>query len=293
MYLLDSIGNTPLIKLRKIDLPANISIYAKYEGLNPGGSIKDRPALFMIQNALKKGLLTPEKTILEATSGNMGIALAMIGSALGIKVKIVLPESTSPSKLKVLRAFGAEIVSTPGKYGTDGAIETAYNIYREAPDRYFAPNQFDNRYNVISHYRTTGPEIVNQLGQKKIEYLFAGIGTTGTITGTGKYLREKIPGIKVIGIEPYPDDPIEGLKNLKVSRIPKIFDPSVIDEVVNVTSREAIQFTKMLARNEGILAGLSSGAILAGAVKYLKGRKNSIAVIILPDRGERYLQINK
>ena len=288
MYLLDSIGNTPLIKLKWINPSANVSIYAKYEGLNPGGSIKDRPALFMIQNALQKGQLTSEKTILEATSGNMGIALAMIGSAIGIKVKIVLPDTTSPNKLKVIKAFGAETVFTPGKYGTDGAIETARSLYERNPEKYFIPNQFDNKYNLLAHYYSTGPEILTQMREERIDYLFAGIGTTGTIIGIGKYLKEKIPDIKVVGIEPYPDDPIEGLKNLKVSRVPKIFDPLLIDEIMNITSYEANRTSDILAKNEGILAGLSSGAILAGAIKYLKDKKNVNAVVILPDRGERY-----
>lgn len=286
--ILDSIGNTPLIELKNLNNHENVKILCKFEGANPSGSVKDRPAYYMIKKAEESGKLTKEKIILEPTSGNTGIALAMIGAAKGYKVKLVMPECVSMERRKILEAFGAELILTPAKEGTDGAIRKAHEILKNEPEKYFMPNQFDNEYNVLAHYETTGPEIWNQTNGN-IDIFITGIGTTGTLMGVGKFLKEKKPEIKIIAIEPTKNHKIQGLKNLEESIIPKIYNPDLIDNKIVIDDEEAFKFTRLLATKEGIFVGMSSGAAVAGALKIAKEIEKGIIVTILPDRGDRYL----
>ncbi|MHB8105059.1 MAG: PLP-dependent cysteine synthase family protein, partial [Dehalococcoidales bacterium] len=219
--LLDAIGNTPLVQLTNLNGVTEVKIYAKLEGNNPGGSVKDRPAFYMIKMAEESGELTKDKTIIEPTSGNTGIAIAMIGAAKGYKVKLFMPECVSVERQLILQAFGAEAVLTPAKEAVDGAIRRAHEALKAEPGKYYMPNQFDNPNNLLSHYETTGPEIYNQM-KGKIDVFVCAMGTTGTLIGTGKYLKEKIKGIKIVGIEPTVGHTIQGLKNMTESVIPGI-----------------------------------------------------------------------
>lgn len=286
--ILGSIGNTPLVELVKLNKNPEVKILVKLEGNNPGGSVKDRPALWMIKKAEESGELTKDKIILEPTSGNTGIALAMIGAAKGYKVKLVMPECVSKERQRVLEAFGAELVLTSGAEKTDGAIRKAHEIVQKEPAKYYMPNQFENENNVLAHYETTGPEIWEQTNGE-IDVFVAGIGTSGTLMGTGKYLKEKEPGIKIIGVEPTLGHAIQGLKNMKEAIVPKIYNPKILDEKIVVTDDEAFDTARCLATQEGLFVGMSSGAAVAGALKIAKKMKSGTIVVILPDRGDRYL----
>jgi cysteine synthase B len=265
-----------------------IRMIGKFEGSNPGGSVKDRPALYMILNAEKEGLLTKEKTIVEPTSGNTGIALAMIGAARGYKVKLFMPECVSSERRSVLTALNAVVELTTSCEGTDGAIVRARQYVEEHGDTCYMPNQFDNINNVISHYETTGPEIYSQT-DGEIDVFVAGIGTAGTIMGTGKYLKEKNPNIKIVGVEPVRNHNIQGLKNMSESIVPKIYNPTGMDEKITVYDEEAFNTTRMLATVEGLFLGMSSGAAVAGALKIARDMHEGNIVVLLPDRGDRYL----
>jgi cysteine synthase B len=285
----EAIGNTPLVELTKVDgINPRVKIYAKLEGCNPGGSIKDRPAYYMIVKAEESGELTKDKIIVEPTSGNTGIALAMIGSAKGYKVKLFMPECVSTERQICLQAFGAEVVLTPAKEATDGAIRRAWQFIEKEPGKYFMPNQFDNPNNLLAHYETTGPEIYEQTGGE-LDVFVAGLGTSGTLIGTGKYLKEKKPKVKVVAVEPTEGHTIQGLKNMTESINPKIYDPSKFDEKVVVEDGEAFEVTRTLATREGIFVGMSSGAAVAGALKIARQMDKGNIVVILPDRGDRYL----
>jgi cysteine synthase B len=287
--VLSVIGNTPLVELNNINnRNPGVRILGKLEGCNPGGSVKDRPAYYMIKKAEEADLLNKNKTIIEPTSGNTGIALAMIGAAKGYKVKLFMPECVSIERQLILRAFGADVVLTPAKEGTDGAIREAHEALKNNPDLYYMPNQFENEYNTLAHYETTGPELFTQTGGE-IDVFVAGIGTTGTLMGTGRYLKEKNTGISIIGVEPTPGHTIQGLKNLTEAIIPAIYDPGVIDEKVVVEDGEAFEMTRLLIVKEGLFVGMSSGAAVAGALKIASGMKSGTVVVILPDRGDRYL----
>jgi cysteine synthase B len=288
MSVIDSIGNTPLVELKNLNGHARVKLMAKLEGSNPGGSVKDRPALYMVKKAIESGKLVPGKTILEPTSGNTGIALAMIGAALGYKVKLTMPECVSVERRRTIEAFGAEIELTPGNRSTDGAIIKAHKIFEENPDLYFMPNQFDNESNVLAHYETTGPEIFKQT-KGKIDAFVAGMGTTGTLMGVSKYFKEHKPSVKIIGVEPTVNHSIQGLKNLHESIVPRIFKLSALDDELTVTDDEAFDITRLLATREGLFVGMSSGAAVAGALKVAKGMKSGTVVVLLPDRGDRYL----
>jgi cysteine synthase B len=288
MSVIDSIGNTPLVELKNLNSTHKVRLMAKLEGSNPGGSVKDRPALYMIKKAIESGKLVPGKTILEPTSGNTGIALAMIGAALGYKVKLAMPECVSVERRRTIEAFGAEIELTPGKRSTDGAIIRAHKILEENPDQYFMPNQFDNENNVVAHYETTGPEIFKQT-KGEVDAFVAGMGTTGTLMGVSKYLRKRKPSVKIIGVEPTENHSIQGLKNLHESIVPRIFKSSALDDEITVTDDEAFETTRLLATKEGLFVGMSSGAAVAGALKIAKGMKSGTVVVLLPDRGDRYL----
>ncbi len=288
MDILESIGNTPLIEIKKLHDNPEVKILAKLEGSNPGGSVKDRPALFMIQKAEADGNLTKEKTILEPTSGNTGISLAMIGAAKGYKVTLVMPECVSVERRKVLEAFGANLILTPGCDKTDGAIRKSHEILKENPDKYFMPNQFENDANWKSHYETTGPEIWEQT-EGNITHFLAGIGTTGTLMGTGKFLKEKNDSIKVIAMEPPLKHTIQGLKNMNEAIVPAIYDVSAHDEKISIDDDTAFSATRDLATKEGLFVGMSGGAAVAACLKLAETMEKGVIVTILPDRGDRYL----
>jgi len=288
MSILDCIGNTPLAEIERINPNPSIRLYAKLEGNNPGGSVKDRIALYMIEEAEKKGILNRDKVILEATSGNTGIGLAMVAASKGYRVKLTMPACVSVERRRILEAFGAELILSPSEEGTDGAIRLAHKILAEAPDRYFMPNQFDNSANIKAHYETTGREIIEQT-KGRITHFVAGMGTTGTLMGVGRRLKEFNKDIKIIGVEPRLGHRIQGLKNMTESIVPKIFDPSMLDERYIVNDDEAFDTTRKLAVKEGIFAGMSSGAAMSIALRKSSELKDAVIVVILPDRGDRYL----
>ncbi|MEJ5360686.1 MAG: cysteine synthase family protein [Spirochaetota bacterium] len=285
--LIAAIGNTPLIELSKLS-PRGSRILAKFEGANPGGSIKDRTAWYMIKKAIESGTLTPDKTILEPTSGNTGIGLAMVGSALGYKVVLCMPKCVSVERQQTLIAFGAQLVLTDGCMGTDGAIIQAHKMYEENPDIYFMPNQFSNPSNVLAHYETTGTEILEQTGGQ-ISAFVAGLGTTGTIMGVAKRLKEYNPKIRIIGVEPVPGHSIQGLKNMQEAIVPDIYNPAMLDDIITVDDETAFEYTRKLALQEGLFCGMSSGAAVAGSIQVANTLKHGTVVTILPDRGDRYL----
>jgi len=288
MNLLSAIGSTPLVELNNLNGNSKVRIFGKLEGNNPGGSIKDRPAYYMIKKAEESGELTREKTILEPTSGNTGIALAMIGAAKGYKVKLCMPECVSVERQRVIEAFGAETVLTPANEGTDGAIKKARLLITEEPGKYYMPNQFENENNVLAHYETTGPEIFSQT-KGEIDVFVAGMGTGGTLMGVAKYLKERKPEIKIVGVEPIVGHKIQGLKNMQESIVPKIYHSEKLDEKIIVEDDPAYEVTRLLATKEGIFVGMSSGAAVAGALRIAKKMDSGIIVVILPDRGDRYL----
>ena len=288
MDIFSAIGNTPLVELKNLPNGHKARIFGKLEGSNPGGSVKDRPAYYMIMKAVESGELTKDKIILEPTSGNTGIAIAMIGAAKGYRVKLIMPGCVSVERSRILEAYGAEAVLTPACEGTDGAIRLAHRMLAEEPDKYYMPDQFTNENNSLSHYETTGPEIFAQT-EGKINVFIAGMGTTGTLMGTGRYLKEKKPGIKIIGVEPNKGHAIQGLKNMAEAIVPKIYHPEQMDEKVNIEDDEAYDTARLLATKEGIFVGMSSGAAIAAALREAEKRDSGIIVAILPDRGDRYL----
>jgi len=286
--ILESIGHTPLVKIRRLNPNPRVTIAAKLEGTNPGGSVKDRIALYMITAAERKGELTKDKIILEPTSGNTGIGLAMIAAVKGYRMLVTMSEWMSEERRKMLEAFGAEIILTPGEKGTDGAIEKAHELYAKNPELYFMPNQYDNPSNVLAHYETTAVEIWEQT-KGKITHFVAGMGTTGTLMGCSRRLKEFNPDIKIIGVEPYKDHKIQGLKNMEEAIVPKIYNPALLDEKINVADEDAFAMTRRLAREEGIFCGMSSGAAFHVAVELAKKLDEGLIVTLFPDRGEKYL----
>lgn len=290
--ILDYIGNTPLVEIKKLNpFFPDVRIFAKIEGQNPGGSIKDRPALFMINEAEKSGKLTKEKTIIEATSGNTGIALAMIAALKGYKIKLFMPECVSLERRKILESYGADLVLTPAAENTDGAIIRAKSLISEYPDLYFMPDQFSNPANPLSHYQTTGPEILKQINGE-IDFLAVGLGSTGSLMGTSKFLKENIPNIQIVAIEPVKKHKIQGLKNMEESIVPSIFDLSIIDIHLYVNDEESFEYARLLSVKEGLFVGMSSGAALSGSIKLAEKVKKGNIVTIFPDRGDRYLSTN-
>jgi S-sulfo-L-cysteine synthase (O-acetyl-L-serine-dependent) len=287
MGILQCIGNTPITT---IDINPNpkVQVYAKLEGNNPGGSVKDRIALYMIETAEQEKKLTRDKIILEATSGNTGIGLAMVASAKKYRVKLTMPACVSIERRRVLEAFGAELILSPPDEATDGAIRLAHRILSEDPEKYFMPNQFDNAANVLAHYETTGREILEQTGGR-ITHFVAGMGTTGTLMGVSRRLKEFNKEIKIIGVEPVLHHRIQGLKNMSESIRPKIFDENRLDEICHVNDDEAFDTTRMLAVKEGMFVGMSSGAAMHVALRKSSEIREGVIVVILPDRGDRYL----
>jgi cysteine synthase B len=277
---------TPIVRINRLNENENVDVYAKLEGWNPGGSVKDRPVLKMIEEAEKENLLFG-KTIIEASSGNTGIALAMIGAIKGYDVEIVMPENASEERKKIIAAYGAKITQTPGSEGVDGAIRLANKKLTEMPEKYFMPDQYSNGHNPSSHYAQTAEEILKQVGN--VDVFVAGIGTGGTIMGVGKFLKEKNNQTRIVAAEPNPNHRICGLKNMETSIVPKIFHRTRVDETLYVNDEEAVQTTRDLAKKEGILAGISSGAAMWAALTIARKMKKGKIVVLLPDRGERYL----
>ena len=291
-FLEAAIGNTPLIRLRRVarDLPENIEIYAKAEHLNPGGSVKDRAALAMILAGEKSGELTREKTILDATSGNTGIAYAMIGAARGYQVTLALPKNASFERKRILRLYGAEIVETDALSGTDGAQAIAKEMARKHPEKYFYPDQYNNQANWQAHFLTTAPEIWRQT-EGRVTHFVAGLGTTGTFVGTSRRLKEFNPFLQAISIQP--DSPLhglEGMKHLETAVVPGIYDARLADKNTEVSTENAQAMTRRLAREEGLFVGVSSGANVFAALRLARElKKDAVIVTILCDGGGRYL----
>ncbi len=287
--ILETIGNTPLVKINSLNpKPGKVTILAKVEGFNPTGSIKDRIALKMIQQAEAEGRLKPGVTIIEPTSGNTGIGLAMIGAVKGYDVLIVMSEAVSVERRKMIQAFGAKVLLTPAEEGTDGAIRKARELVRQNPDKFFMPDQFTNEYNKLAHYKTTGEEIWQQTGGN-IDYFVSALGTSGTIMGVGKALKEYNPKIKIVEAHPVKGHYIQGLKNMEEAIVPEIYDPSQIDISIMVETRDAYDFARRIVREEGIFVGMSSGAAMYAAYKVAEQIEQGTIVVIFPDRGEKYL----
>ncbi|MDW5562904.1 MAG: cysteine synthase family protein [Methanomassiliicoccus sp.] len=289
--ILQTIGNTPMVRINKLNPNSNTTIFAKVEGFNPTGSIKDRIALGMIQQAEAEGKLTRGKTIIEPTSGNTGVALAMIGAIKGYDVEIVMSDSVSVERRQMIQAFGGTVTLSEGKYGTDGAIRKARELVKADPKKYFMPDQFSNQYNKIAHYKTTGDEIWKQTGGK-VDYFVSALGTSGTIMGVGKALREHNPDIKIVSAHPVKGHYIQGLKNMEEAIVPAIYDPSQIDITVMVDTEVAYEMTRQIVKQEGIFVGMSSGAAMYAAIEMAKRIESGVIVTILPDRGEKYLSTN-
>ncbi len=286
--ILDLIGHTPIVPIKNLNPEKNVEILAKLEFYNPGGSVKDRPALYMIEQAEKSGELTKDKTILEATSGNTGIGLALVAAVKGYRILLTMSESVSEERVKILRALGAEIHFTSARLSTDGAIEYVYDLIREEPDKYWLADQFNNEANWMAHYHGTTDEIWDQTGGK-LDAIVATMGTTGTLMGLSRRFKELDPEVQVVGVEPYLGHKIQGLKNMKESYQPGIFEKERLSRIIHIDDEEAYQTSRMLAQKEGIFVGMSSGAAMAAAARMAKEMKKGRIVVILPDGGERYL----
>jgi len=286
--ILGLIGNTPMVRIQRLCPNPKVSLLAKLEGFNPTGSIKDRIALKMIEQAEQEGSLTKKKIILEPTSGNTGIALAMIGAVKGYRVEIVMSEAVSVERRKIIAAFGARVTLTPANLGTDGAIMMARDLVQDFPRKYFMPDQFSNHYNQLAHYHGTAQEILRQTGGR-VDYFVSSLGTSGTLMGVGLALREKLPSVKIVSAHPVRGHYIQGLKNLDEAIVPAIYDPAKIDRHIMIESEDAFELTRQIAHDEGIFAGMSSGAALNAALKVASEIESGTIVTIFPDRGEKYL----
>jgi S-sulfo-L-cysteine synthase (O-acetyl-L-serine-dependent) len=286
--LLDAIGGTPLVELMNAGTRPGVRILCKLEGCNPGGSVKDRPALSMIERAEERGQLTSGKTILEPTSGNTGIAIAMIGAAKGYRVRLCMPECASAERVQILHALGADLSLTPAREGIDGAIREAHRLVEEEPERNYMPNQYENPDNVLAHVESTGPELWEQTAGE-VDYFVAGMGTTGTLMGTGRFLKSVKPEVRIVGVEPVMGHAIQGLKNMTESMVPAIFSPDGLDDRRMVDDDEAFDATRYLARSEGLFVGSSAGAAVAVARQIAGEIREGTIVVLLPDRGDRYL----
>lgn len=287
--VIDLIGNTPLVKINKLTGENDATILAKLERQNIGGSVKDRIAKYMVEYGEKEGKLTKDKIILEPTSGNTGIGLAIVAAVKGYKVLFTMPESVSEERKKILKVFGAEILLTPKEKGTDGAIELAYEMAKKEPEKYFMPDQFNNKYNPLSHYETTAEEIWKDTNGR-VDMIVAAMGTTGTVMGTGKRLKELNPKIIIVGVEPYLGHKIQGMKSMKDAYRPGIYNRQGMDEKIYIKDEDAYRIARELALKEGLLVGMSSGAVMFVALQKAKELgKGKIIVAILPDTGERYL----
>ena len=286
--ILETIGNTPMVRINNFNLNPRVNIYAKLEGFNPTGSIKDRIALQMIEQAEREGRLVPGKTIIEPTSGNTGIGLAIIGIVKGYPVEIVMSEAVSVERRKIIRSYGGNVILTPAAEGTDGAIRRAHQLVAENPGKYFMPDQFSNAGNYQAHYENTAIEIWQQT-EGEIDYLVSALGTSGTIMGVSRFLKRCKPDIKVVCAHPVKGHYIQGLKNMEEAIVPAIYDPSRIDIQVMVESEEAIRMAREIIAREGIFAGMSSGAAMVAALRTAERIDVGNIVVIFPDRAEKYL----
>jgi len=286
--VLDLIGKTPMVRIRRLNPNPRVHLFAKLEGFNPTGSIKDRIALKMIEQAEREGTLAPGKTILEPTSGNTGIGLAMIGAVKGYPVEIVMSEAVSIERRKMIQAFGATVTLTDAKLGTDGAILKARELVKDFPDRYFMPDQFSNHYNQLAHYDGTAVEILEQT-RGEVDYFVSSLGTSGTLMGVGLALKERLPNVKIVSAHPVRGHYIQGLKNLEEAIVPAIYDEAKIDRHIMVESEDAFDLARRVALEEGIFAGMSSGAALWAARVLASEVDAATIVTILPDRGDKYL----
>lgn len=286
--ILETIGNTPLIRINRLNPHKGITICAKVEGFNPTGSIKDRIALKMIEQAEAEGSLVKGKTIIEPTSGNTGIGLAMIGVMKGYEVEIVISKAVSVERVKMIKAFGAKVILTDEKLGTDGAILKAKELIKAHPEKYFMPDQFSNIYNKIAHYKTTGEEIWKQTNGK-ITHFVSALGTSGTIMGVGSALKENNPAIKIVCAHPVKGHYIQGLKNMDEAIVPSIYKPSEIDETIMVETEKAYEMARQIIRKEGIFVGMSSGAAMYAALEIAKKIDSGTIVVVFPDSGDKYL----
>lgn len=286
----DLIGNTPLIRLGRLAGGNDrVRVYGKAEYLNPGGSVKDRPAANMIRTGIDEGRLRPGQTVIDATSGNTGIAYAMLGAAQGRPVKLFLPRNASPERKRILTAYGAELVLTDPTLQTDGAIQACRAEYRSNPDKYFYPDQYGNPANWQAHYKTTGPEIWRQT-RGAITHFVTGLGTSGTLMGTGRYLRERNPDVKIISMQPSTGfHGLEGLKHMATAIQPEIYDPALADEDVAVDTEDAYDMVRRMAREEGLMVGISSGANVLAAVRVARTLEEGVIVTVLCDGADKYL----
>jgi cysteine synthase B len=285
------VGNTPLLPLVTLSdrTTSKVQVFAKAEWFNPSGSVKDRPAWGIIQNALHKGLILPGMHLLDSTSGNMGIAYATFGAALGIPITLAMPSNASPERIKIMDALGAELILTDPLEGSDGAIRTAKQMAEEDPGRYYYANQYDNPANWKSHYRSTGPEIIEQT-DGRVTHVVLGMGTTGTLTGVSRYMKEYFPDVQIIGIQPdSPFNGLEGLKHIPSSIIPGIYDPAAADRIVPVKTEDAYDMVRCLAREEGYFIGISSGAAAVASRKVANELDEGVVVTVFPDAGFKYL----
>ena len=292
--LADLIGQTPLLRLRQFERDlGGVELYAKAEWLNPGGSVKDRPAARIVAEGESSGQLTHDRVLLDATSGNTGIAFAMVGAARGYRVKLCVPRNVTPERIRILRSYGAELVPTDPLEGSDGAIREARRLYSESPDKYFYADQYSNKANWQAHFDTTGPEIIDQTSGR-VTHFVAGLGTSGTFVGTGRRLRqfarEKGQHITLASVQPSsPLHGLEGLKHMESAIVPRIYDPSLADEDLRVDTEDAYQVVRRLATEEGILVGLSSGAALHATMQLAAALREGVFVTVFCDSGERYL----
>lgn len=286
--ILGTIGRTPLVRINRLNPKPHIPLYAKVEGFNPAGSIKDRIALKMIEQAEESGALTHAQTIIEPTSGNTGIGLAMIGAVKKYAVEIVMSESVSIERRRMIEAFGAKVTLTDASLGTDGAIRKAHELCRSYPDKYFMPNQFSNEYNKLAHYYTTANEIWEDT-QGKVTHFVSALGTSGTIMGVGMGLKSKNPAIQIVEAHPVRGHYIQGLKNMQEAIVPEIYDPTKIDRKVMIESEAAFATARSIVLEEGIFVGMSSGAAMLAALECIKDIEEGFVVVVFADRGEKYL----
>ncbi|MDR0469555.1 MAG: cysteine synthase family protein [Peptococcaceae bacterium] len=289
--ILDTIGHTPMVRINKMNPNPAVEMLAKVEGFNPTGSIKDRIALKMIEQAEAEGVLTKDKIIIEATSGNTGIGLAMIGVVKGYRVQIAMSAAVSEERQKMIKAFGGEIILTDADMATDGAIIRTKELVAANPEKYFNPNQFSNEFNKIAHYKTTAEEIWEQT-EGRVTHFVSSLGTSGTLMGTGMMLKERNPSVKIIEAQPVKGHYIQGLKNMQEAIVPEIYDVNQIDESILIDTEEAYEMARRIVKEEGIFVGMSSGAAMLAAIKTAMKLESGVIVVILPDRGEKYLSTN-